>query len=60
MEKLVLEPSHELCRKLDSREKKTYGYLERDDSQRQEFMKELATLALEQLVYVDEAGMDIG
>ena len=38
--------------------KKTYGYLERDESKRQTFIEQLAQWAHETIVYVDEAGMD--
>ncbi len=37
---------------------KTYGYRERDEAKRQTFLEQLALLACEQLVYVDESGMD--
>jgi hypothetical protein len=38
--------------------KKTYGYLERDESKRQTLIEELANQVNEMIVYVDEAGMD--
>lgn len=38
--------------------KKTYGYIERNEAKRQDFIKQLATVPLSQRVYVDEAGMD--
>lgn len=38
--------------------KKTYGYLERDESKRQTFIEQLAQWADQTIVYVDEAGMD--
>ena len=38
--------------------KKTYGYLERDESKRQTFIEQLANQVDEMIVYVDEAGMD--
>ena len=41
-----------------SREKKTYGYQERDDQKRAEFLAQLATVDPEAIVYADEAGMD--
>ena len=41
-----------------SREKKTYGYRERDEDQRQAFIKHLSTLPQEKIVYLDESGMD--
>ena len=41
-----------------SSEKKTYGYLEPDESKRQTFIEQLASLADEMIVYVHEAGMD--
>jgi len=43
---------------LDSREKKTYGYRERDEIKRQQFIEKLATWKVEAIVYVDESGMD--
>lgn len=39
-------------------QKKTYGYRERDEAQRQAFCQQLASYAPEQLVYVDETGVD--
>ena len=39
-------------------EKKTYGYQERDDAQRQAFIERLSTKRPEQISYVDEAGID--
>ncbi len=41
-----------------SPEKKSYGYQERDDAQRQAFLEQLQGYLPGQLVYVDEAGMD--
>ncbi|MEM9153220.1 MAG: IS630 family transposase [Cyanobacteria bacterium P01_F01_bin.3] len=38
--------------------KKTYGYRERDEQQRQAFLKTLQNYTASQLVYVDEAGVD--
>ena len=38
--------------------KKTYGYEERDELERADFCQQLATVDDEQLVYVDESGMD--
>lgn len=38
--------------------KKTYGYREQDETKRQAFIAQLSTLALAEVVYVDEAGMD--
>lgn len=38
--------------------KKTYGYRERDEAKRAEFVAQLAALPLEQIVYLDESGMD--
>jgi transposase len=43
---------------LDLLEKKTYGYRERDEHKRADFQQQLATVAPEQIVYADEAGMD--
>jgi hypothetical protein len=38
--------------------KKTYGYRERDEEKRQEFIAHLSTLCLSKIVYLDESGMD--
>ncbi|MEM1292864.1 MAG: IS630 family transposase [Cyanobacteria bacterium P01_H01_bin.162] len=40
------------------REKKTYGYRERDATQRQVFLQQLAVHRSSQIVYLDEAGVD--
>ena len=40
------------------REKKTYGYRERGEIERQEFQEKLKVLKREKIVYVDEAGID--
>ena len=40
------------------REKKTYGYRERDEGKRQAFLKALAQFDPSQVVYLDEAGVD--
>jgi len=55
---LVSGPSHEPSRKLDLLEKKTYGYRERDEHKRTEFIKRLSTVAPDDIVYADESGMD--
>lgn len=39
-------------------EKKTYGYEERDEEKRSEFLKKLEKVEKQKLVYVDEAGFD--
>lgn len=39
------------------REKKSYGYKERDEVKRADFVKRLATVSLENIVYADESGM---
>ncbi len=39
-------------------EKKTYGYEERDEEQRKEFLEKLGKIEKQKLVYVDEAGFD--
>ena len=39
-------------------EKKTYGYRERNEVKRQEFVKRLNLYSSEQIIYVDESGMD--
>ena len=41
-----------------SREKKTFGYKERDETVRTEFLKALEGLTAEQIVYMDEAGIE--
>ena len=49
-------------KKLGITRKKTYGYRERDEQQRQKFKEKLLKLvALKcwQIVYLDEAGIDI-
>jgi hypothetical protein len=43
---------------LDLHEKKTYGYRERDEEKRQLFIQELQNCNPEELVYVDESGID--
>lgn len=40
------------------REKKTYGYRERDEEKRGEFLHYLSQYSPERLVYLDEAGVD--
>lgn len=40
------------------REKKTYGYQERDEAKRQAFLAQIAAIDPHNLVYADEAGMD--
>jgi hypothetical protein len=47
-----------LCVKLDTVEKKTYGYQERDEIEREAFQERLKTALPHQLVCVDEAGTD--
>jgi transposase len=42
---------------LDS-QKKTYGYGERDEEARGEFLRQITGLAKERFVYIDEAGVD--
>jgi transposase len=39
-------------------EKKTYGYQERDEIKRQEFLEQIAKIEADKIVYADEAGMD--
>ena len=39
-------------------EKKSYRYRERDEAERQKYREQLATIAPEQLLYLDEAGID--
>jgi len=38
--------------------KKTYGYRERDEDQRKAFVKQLQQYLPEEIVYIDEAGVD--
>jgi hypothetical protein len=45
-------------RRIGFTRKKSYGYQERDEAQRQAFLEQLQTYLPEQLVYVDEAGVD--
>ena len=40
------------------REKKTYGYRERDEAKRQAFLQQIADYKPAQIVFVDEAGVD--
>ena len=39
-------------------EKKTYGYRERDEEKRQQFREKISKKKKEQLVYIDESGID--
>jgi transposase len=39
-------------------EKKTYGYQERDEAKRKEFLEQIAKIEPDKIVYADEAGMD--
>ena len=41
-----------------TRKKKTYGYRERNEEQRAEFIKYISKYAYQRFVYVDEAGVD--
>lgn len=41
-----------------SPEKKTYGYQERDEEKREEFRIRIEKIAINRLIYVDEAGFD--
>lgn len=41
-----------------TRKKKTYGYRERNEEKRAEFVLKLASVKAEDIVYADEAGMD--
>ena len=54
----VHEPSPERWNVLDSLEKKTYGYKERDESKRQTFLETLSGIDPKMIVYADESGMD--
>lgn len=40
------------------REKKTYGYRERDETKRRAFLQQIADYKPAELVFVDEAGVD--
>ncbi len=39
-------------------QKKTYGYKERNEEKRAEFLKIIATKEPQNLVYIDESGID--
>lgn len=43
---------------MDLLEKKTYGYRERDEEARKEFLQKIRGYAPERFVYIDEAGID--
>ncbi|HEY9837096.1 MAG TPA: IS630 family transposase [Vampirovibrionales bacterium] len=45
-------------RKIKQTRKKTYGYLQRDEAKRAEFLAQLGDPKAPHLVYVDESGMD--
>ena len=45
-------------KKLGIIRKKTYGYKERDETQRAKFIEKLGEVETEKIVYVDEAGFD--
>ena len=47
-----------LSKELDLLEKKTYGYRERDEEARKEFLEKIRGYAPERFVYIDEAGID--
>ena len=56
---LVSQRSIELLKKLDSHaKKKTYGCKERNEEKRAEFLKIIATKEPQNLVYIDESGID--
>lgn len=38
--------------------KKTYGYVERDEESRKEFIETLSKIESQKRVYIDEAGID--
>ena len=44
--------------KIDFTRKKTYGYRERDEAKRQAFLEQLSAKSLQNIVYIDESGMD--
>ncbi len=55
----VIEPSAKRSTKLDLHERKTYGYRERDEAQRQSFLETIAAdYTDDDRVYVDEAGVN--
>ncbi|BAI92354.1 hypothetical protein N39L_43650 [Limnospira platensis NIES-39] len=45
-------------KKIGFTRKKTYGYQERDEQQREEFIAHIEKMEPEELVYLDEAGMN--
>jgi len=47
-----------LSKELDLLEKKTYGYRERDEEARKEFLEKIRGYAPERFVYIDEVGID--
>lgn len=58
---MTLRVSHHLTSAEKNRihaKKKTYGYRERDEDKRRKFLKQLAAVEPELIVYADEAGMD--
>ncbi|HEY9819210.1 MAG TPA: IS630 family transposase [Candidatus Sericytochromatia bacterium] len=57
-EKVTQQNISKALRQLGISRKKTYGYQERDEIKRQEFQERLKTKHPNQIVYVDEAGID--
>ena len=53
-----MSPLAEHSKKSNLREKKTYGYRERDEVKRQAFRQQIADYESSELVFVDEAGVD--
>lgn len=43
---------------MDLLEKKTYGYQERDEQKRQAFLQQIQEYTAEQVIYIDEAGVN--
>lgn len=43
---------------MDLQEKKTYGYKERNEEKRAQFVRVIATKRRDNLVYIDESGID--
>ena len=55
-EELTQQNISYFCRKLGITRKKTYGYQERNEEERDKFRKKLGEIEESRLVYVDEAG----
>jgi hypothetical protein len=57
-EKSVTKLLVKLVHKIGFTRKKTYGYRERDEETRQEFIVKISQKKLEERVYIDESGID--